>query len=37
MTKGKKSNINAQEVNLGAKRTQSSDSQEKDEKRKRKG
>lgn len=33
----KKSEINAQEVNLGTKRTQSSNSQEKDQKRKRKG
>lgn len=37
MNKGKKSDINSQEVNIGAKRTQSSNSQEKDEKRKRKG
>lgn len=37
MSKGKKSNINSQEVNIGAKRTQSSNSQEKDDKRKRKG
>lgn len=37
MSKGKKSDINSQEVNIGAKRTQSSNSQEKDDKRKRKG
>jgi|GEM_PF-1646209 hypothetical protein len=37
MNKGKKSDINSQEVNIGAKRTQSSNSQQKDEKRKRKG
>lgn len=37
MSKGKKSVINSQEVNIGAKRTQSSDSQEQNEKRKRKG
>ncbi|KZL90035.1 hypothetical protein CLMAG_45210 [Clostridium magnum DSM 2767] len=37
MSKGKKSEINSQEVNVGAKRTQSSNSQEKDEKKKRKG
>lgn len=37
MSKSKKSEINGQEVNIGAKRTQSSNSQEKDEKRKRKG
>ncbi len=37
MNKGKKSDINGQEVNIGAKRTQSSNSQQKDEKRKRKG
>lgn len=36
MSKNKKSEINSQEVNIGAKRTQSSNSQEKDEKRKRK-
>lgn len=36
MSKSKKSDINSQEVNIGAKRTQSSNSQEKDEKRKRK-
>jgi hypothetical protein len=37
MSKSKKSEINSQEVNMGAKRTQSSNAQEKDEKRKRKG
>lgn len=36
MSKNKKSEINGQGVNIGAKRTQSSNSQEKDEKRKRK-
>ena len=37
MNKGKKSETNSQEVNIGAKRTQSSNSNQKDEKRKRKG
>lgn len=37
MSTGKKSDINAQGVNIGSKRTQSSNSQQKDEKRQRKG
>jgi len=37
MSKNKKSEISGQEANIGTKRTQSSNSQEKVEKRKRKG
>lgn len=37
MNKGKKSDVNAQNVNMGAKRTNSSNIQQKDEKKQRKG
>lgn len=37
MGNGKKSDINAQSVNIGSKRTKSDNSQQKDEKRQRKG
>jgi len=37
MSKGKKSNVNAQDINMGAKRTNNSTAQQKDKNKQRKG